>query len=543
MKSRLVLESGGFALLLVLPFIFPLLVPGSLDLLHHRFTFANPLTGILLDIGFFFGVGIVTCLATSRLPQFPRSLVSGFLVGLVLWLTLFAASSLANSLPFFDEMKESAGIKLELFWMLRASQGRILEVNSLIPMLFVGLAFIKPKIITLLAKQVRFALAAFSFCALWIIPQIVYIAFHLHPIPSSFDHSAESAKTNSNKRIVWVLFDELSYKLAIEDTPKNLPLPNLHKLALQSSTFAGIKPVGFYTDRITLSLLSGKEIENLKSGSNETPVYRTPDHHQWQTYDPHQTLFGIAQDNGWNPGLAGWFNPYCRLFEDILTSCSWRTNIFDFNPYERMGASREISAVENGLIIPRFFLYLYTGLGKFHLVDLLGRDQRDYQLLMADSLKLIRNRQIRFVFMHLPAPHPPGFYDREKHAFCHCGNYLDNLVLTDDALGALIREIDRSPSAKETTLIVSSDHSWRVSIWSRGEEWTPEEAAVSKGVYDPRPVFLVHFPGQTSGSTVMTHIPELREHDVIASMLRGEVDSPEALNAAMTQQTETASSR
>ena len=82
MKSRFVLESGGFALLLVLPFVFPLLVPGSLDLFHHRFTFANPLTGILLNIGFFFVVGIVTCLATSRLPQFPRSLASGSWLGL-----------------------------------------------------------------------------------------------------------------------------------------------------------------------------------------------------------------------------------------------------------------------------------------------------------------------------------------------------------------------------------------------------------------------------------------------------------------------------
>jgi hypothetical protein len=543
MKSRFVLESGGFALLLVLPFVFPLLVPGSLDLFHHRFTFANPLTGILLNIGFFFVVGIVTCLATSRLPQFPRSLASGFLVGLVLWWMLFAASTLANSLPIVEDMAQATGAKLELFWIIRRSQGKILPFNSIIPMFFVGLAFIKPGIISLLAKQVRFALASFSFCALWIVPQIGYIAFHLQPVPSSFDRSMASAKTDSNRRIIWVLFDELSYKLAIEDTPPNLALPNLHRLALQSSTFANIQPIGFFTDRITLSLLSGKQIVELKGGSNGNPLYRTPNHHQWQIYDPRQSLFGIAQESGLNAGLAGWFNPYCRIFESVLASCLWRTNIFAFTPFERLGSSSRTSVLENALVVPRFFAYLFTGLGEPPAIDLLGRDQRDLQLLTDESVRLIRNSQIQFVYMHLPVPHPPGLYDREKHAFCHCGNYLDNLVLTDDTLGLLMHEIDQSPLAKETTLIVSSDHSWRVNSYSKSGGWTPEEEAVSKGVYETRPVFLVHFPGQTAGTKIMTPISELREHDVIASMLRGKVNSPEALNAVMTQETETATSR
>jgi hypothetical protein len=159
----------------------------------------------------------------------------------------------------------------------------------------------------------------------------------------------------------------------------------------------------------------------------------------------------------------------------------------------------------------------------------------DYQILVSQSNKMIENGQIHFVFIHLPVPHPPGFYDRKTHTFCRCGNYLDNLVLADDTLGLLEHQIDQSPWADQTTLIVSSDHSWRIPMWSRTLGWTPEEAAVSKGQFDSRPVFLVHSPGQTAGSTITDPISELREYNAISAMLSGEASQPESVKQIMTQ--------
>ena len=83
MNRRFLLEAGGLSLLLVFPFIAPLLVPGNLSLLHHRLTFEEKMGGILLDIAFFFLLGVGTCLLVQKMPKFPRSFVSGLTLSLV----------------------------------------------------------------------------------------------------------------------------------------------------------------------------------------------------------------------------------------------------------------------------------------------------------------------------------------------------------------------------------------------------------------------------------------------------------------------------
>jgi hypothetical protein len=515
MRVRSILEAGGFALFLVLPFVSPLLIPGGAALLHQRLAFHNPLLGVLVDIAAFSLVGIVISVLIRRLPALPRSMVSGFILGFVIWWAIFGVITIGMSLPDFHNIRPSV--------VLGGAQERVLELNSLVPMLFLGIGVLRPGLISSLVRKMRFALAAFSFSALWIVPQIVYLV--MLPAVPPFDHSGEVAKIDFGKRIVWVLFDELSYKLAFEEIPHQIELPNFHKLALESSSFGNIQPAGYYTDHVVPALLAGKELDDIRSNLKGELLYRNRDQGRWQAYDPGETLFGIAHRNGWNPGVAGWFNAYCRMFVDVLTACAWQPGINAMIPLQRLGASRDIPVRENALILPRFFLYLYTGLGRVQSVNRLQKDFADYEILVSQSKRLIENGQIHFVFIHLPVPHPPGFFDRKTHTFCQCGNYLDNLVLADQTLGLMMHEIDQSPWAQQTTLIVSSDHSWRVPMWNRAPGWTPEEAAVSKGQFDSRPVFLVHSPGQTAGSTITAPVPELREYTALSAVLSGKAQA------------------
>ena len=145
---------------------------------------------------------------------------------------------------------------------------------------------------------------------------------------------------------------------------------------------------------------------------------------------------------------------------------------------------------------------------------------------MARAHTLIENDQVRFVFLHLPVPHPPGIYDRQRHMLRLGGTYLDNLVLTDETLSAFLQEIDATPSASRTTVIVSSDHSWRVPMWRYCKFWSDEEERASGGRFDDRPVLLIHFPGQNSGNDMYAALPELVEHDIIAGMLLGKINNP-----------------
>jgi membrane-anchored protein YejM (alkaline phosphatase superfamily) len=158
---------------------------------------------------------------------------------------------------------------------------------------------------------------------------------------------------------------------------------------------------------------------------------------------------------------------------------------------------------------------------------------QEYRYIMAHAQALIDDSQLRFVFLHLPVPHPPGIYDRKNHMLLSEGTYLDNLVLADDTLGVLLQEIRATPSASQTTVIISSDHSWRTALWKHSAFWSDEDERVSGGGFDDRPVLLIHFPGQKSGIDINTALPELLEHDIIAAMMLGKINNPEDLAAQL----------
>lgn len=138
--------------------------------------------------------------------------------------------------------------------------------------------------------------------------------------------------------------------------------------------------------------------------------------------------------------------------------------------------------------------------------NLLDQNIQDYRSIMQQASALIQDDQIRFVFVHLPIPHPPGIFNRTTHELYEGGDYLDNLSLSDDTLGIVLGDIADSRSADQTTVIISSDHSWRVPLWRGGVDWTREEESVSHGQFDPRPVLLIHFPGQSSGDEILARM-------------------------------------
>jgi hypothetical protein len=148
----------------------------------------------------------------------------------------------------------------------------------------------------------------------------------------------------------------------------------------------------------------------------------------------------------------------------------------------------------------------------------------DYVSAMAQSRDLIQDSRIRFAFIHFPIPHPPGIYDRVHHVFRNNGSYLDNLVLADQSLAALRAVIQSTPAAANTTLIVSSDHSWRPWMWQPLKE--EEERVTHGGKFEPRAVLLVHLPGQDTRQVISKPVSELIAHDIIESLLRGQMYTP-----------------
>jgi hypothetical protein len=48
----------------------------------------------------------------------------------------------------------------------------------------------------------------------------------------------------------------------------------------------------------------------------------------------------------------------------------------------------------------------------------------DYTAVMAQAEDILNDSRIRFVFVHLPVPHPPGIFNRRLHTLSDHGNYL-----------------------------------------------------------------------------------------------------------------------
>ena len=272
----------------------------------------------------------------------------------------------------------------------------------------------------------------------------------------------------------------------------------------------------------------GRRIDRTRSTVKGDLWYYDESQHRWIAYDPNATVFGLAQRNGWSSGVDGYGNPYCRTLAPVLNVCFWQPSTIAI---DALGASEKESVLSNAVTLASRFLSIQvhrrTETGNLHL--------QSFRNVMANAHGMISNNQVRFLFLHFAVPHPPGIYDRKLHMLRSGGTYLDNLVLADDTLGALLQEIDATPSASQTTVIVSSDHSWRTPIWRHGLSWSAEEERASGGRFDDRPVLLIHFPGQKSGNDVNSALPELLEHDIIAGMLLGNINNPEDLAAFLAQ--------
>lgn len=523
------LEATGAALLYLLPYFCPLIFPGYLVLYHHRLHLGNMIGGLFLDGLFLLALGSACFWYLPRLHPKIRALVEAGLASFVLIrLTSLALAFLSAVHTSHRAAGGDAGSHNVVHeWVLwYASHNQICQLLGFI--LFAALASWKLSFADRMSRATHTALAGIAFSALWIVPQLLYLAFALHPA-GAFDHSsAKSAPPPNERRIVWILFDELSQNLIFDHPPAGEQFPHFRQLSAQSTTFSNIVPIGLFTENVIPSLLADQQIDQIHSTPRGSLLERDEHEKEWIRFDPDRTLFGEASRQRWNPSVDGWYNPYCRLFAEQLTECSWTPDAHGMVPFEVSGASEEMSVFANALVLPRSFL---TSSQAGDRNQVLRQDARDYQAVLGQAENLIKNGKTRFLFIHLPVPHPPGIYNRATHQLCACGNYLDNLVLADDTLGTLLKEIENTPWAAQTTVIVSSDHSWRVHLWQQDPGWTEEEQRVSGGRFDQRPVFLVHLPGEVKPNRVDASLPEFVEHDIVSAMLSGKIQSAEDLSA------------
>jgi hypothetical protein len=363
------------------------------------------------------------------------------------------------------------------------------------------------------------------FFAVFCLCSMVQLLWILRWKPGPHQHTAAWATTSQppreHPRLVWIVFDELSYDQVYGHRAEGLSLPHFDALRSESTVFTDAQPIGDKTVKILPSLLSGQVIDAYDFTSDNRFVVHDQGRHGFTQLTGADTVFGDAQKDGWRTAAVGWYNPYCTIYAGTIDDCYWMNldrldgpMAQDASFWSNVRSPLQQTAEE--IARPR------RADKDICTYDVLERT-KTYVDLEQHAEQVLKTDQADFVFLHLPIPHSPNIWSRTREGYTQqCGSsYLDSLALSDRELGSIMATLKNSPRWKDTTLIVEGDHSWRVYLWNDQPAWTAEDARASRSGFDPRPAVIVHHAGQTQGDIDATPWSLLKVHAVVEQVLHG----------------------
>jgi hypothetical protein len=143
---------------------------------------------------------------------------------------------------------------------------------------------------------------------------------------------------------------------------------------------------------------------------------------------------------------------------------------------------------------------------------------KTYQAFRQAAVPVATNRDFNLILLHWSIPHLPGIYSRSRGDFDSSGrgNYVDNLALVDQTFRELRQAMETAGVWDSTTVLLSADH------WNRLTFLLDRKS-------DHRVPFLLKLAGQTTRLDYNRRFNTVVTHDLILSILRGELQDPESV--------------
>jgi len=415
--------------------------------------------------------------------EYVAAFVNVILVGFVFFLLIrFArwivarfgtAGFILGSLPVLALVAAAPGKSI-----VRLLANRLPDLNLWI---IVGALLFLPLATALIARRRFFGVAS---AVLVTISPLILIEAILSISRCWTDHSADYADgplaprvpQTTRPRIVWIIFDELDYRLSFLDRPSTVPMQSFDNLRKESLFAENALSPALDTIPSVPSLITGRQLASFHATGPSTVLF---DDIPASVYP---TVFSSVRAMGANVAVVGWFLPYCRVFSRDLAACS----AHDLeNQLSETGRTflESVSLQLQSLFAYRNRSILGESPRSKHRVEMLGA-------MHADAMRDVVDPSLNLVYLHLPVPHAPYLYDRFSYQFpkryLGVGSYLDNLALADNYLGDFREAMTNAGLWDKTTVLVSSDHPNRTSLAVDGKE-------------DPRVPFLLKLAGQTAG--------------------------------------------
>lgn len=360
-------------------------------------------------------------------------------------------------------------------------------------------------------------LAGFAVFALAMTWQLVRAAMW-RPGPQAFA-TPIPMQPATKPRLVWILFDELAEKPTFESRDPSLELPNFDRLRGESTLYTDVTPIAYWTIRVVPSLMLGRNVTGVVYTNDNRYLIEIDNSSGWQGFDAGDSLFGLAKQRGVTTSIAGWYIPYCPIFAGVATECYWSND----DAQDRGPTRPDASFWENVWFPLRILVEEFVWPSRADKDDAEWRAQghiASVKDLSSHALTALESSHADVIFLHIPAPHPPAFWDRRSGTFATGGSYLDGLDYSDRLLGQMLAILEAEPRWAATTLIVEGDHSWRTGMWRPLAGWSAEDERISGGgKWDPRPVLLIHRPEEQDAETVSAPTSLMVVHDVVAGQI------------------------
>jgi len=452
--------------------------------------------------------------ARGSARKWPRAAARAGLVALA----LAAANSVASQLP------------PEILAVPTGPARPLLGIG--VAAMFVALLWRRPRWVH--AAIEVFAIVGFPFL-LMTVGQAIWTFAHYEPgsfagglLTSGPPAAPLPARRPDAPRVVWIVFDELDQRALFTARLPGLELPEFDRLRGESLVASNAFAPARETRRSIASMLLGRQVSwAMPSGPSALPCAIDGGGEEAAVSDcwtEYPNLFERVREGGANAGVAGWYHPYCRLFSDSLTACSWAGLPYWNSP--RVGDSFDQQLHE--LLKPLPFVNRWLRPGS--RIRAAHRDA--YRRILAAALELAADPELGFAMLHFPVPHHPDIYDpiRGELSVVDDRSYFDNLALADRTLGEIRSAMEAAGLWDASIVIVTSDHWWRAI--HRGD-WglTPDEELVFADERNRRVPFLLKFAHPSGASVYPRAFNTLLLHDLILDMLSEACGTPACVEA------------
>ena len=357
------------------------------------------------------------------------------------------------------------------------------------------------------ARVAALAVGIFSPFALFTFARIILVSLNIAHLaePTTEPPLASLSPVQPGRpRVIWIIFDETDQRLAFEQRPAGIRLPEFDCLRGESLFATNAYPPADETIMSMPALISGERITNITVKGVSDLEVTLADTGKVALWSQLPSVFAAARQLGANTALEGWYQPYRRILHNGLNYCNWYPypGLFPAQqPTFTSAMLSQIGCLTSGLQFERLY----------------GKVCRS---MVAESMSLVTNANYGLILLHLPPPHHPGVYLPDKDRFSivsqpRVQGYFNNLVLADRSLGKLRAALELTGQWKQTWIILSADHSWRRSKMYDGRR-------------DLRVPFLVKPPGMSKSLAYSPQFNTIISHDFILAILQGKISSQQS---------------